>query len=187
MHNEIQTATDEAYNMSKIYYEFLKENGGNRLVTFATDKPMDDICLEFCDVISINKYYGWYAGDKHCWDTFLEEFEERRNSLGFSHKPVVMSEFGAAALYGAHTFDNIYWTEEYQADLLSYCVNAFHKHPMIAGFYIWQYSDMRTCLQAGLNRARGFNNKGIVNEYRKPKAAYFAIKKDYEAFKNEKH
>lgn len=187
MHNEIHTATEEAYNMSEKYYKFLKEKGGNRLVTFATDKPMEDICLEFCDVISINKYYGWYAGDKHCWDTFLTEFEERRNSLGFSHKPVVMSEFGAAALYGEHTFDNIHWTEEYQADLLSYCVNAFHNHPMIAGFYIWQYSDMRTCLQAGLNRARGFNNKGIVNEYRKPKAAYFAIKKDYEAFKNEKH
>ncbi len=29
----------------------------------------------------------------------------------------------------------------------------------------------------GNDRARGFNNKGILNEYRKPKAAYFAVKK----------
>lgn len=183
MHNEILTATDEALQMTKKYYSFLKENGGNRIVTYATDKPMDDICLEYCDVISINQYFGWYYGDKHSWDEFLADFEERREKLGLSDIPVIMSEFGCAAIYGEHTFDNIHWTEEYQAELLSYCVNAFHNHPMMAGFYIWQYCDMRTCLQAGLNRARGFNNKGIVNEYRKPKAAYFAIKKDYNSFK----
>ena len=183
MHNEILTATDEALQMTKKYYSFLKENGGNRIVTYATDKPMDDICLEYCDVISINQYFGWYYGDKHSWDEFLVDFEERREKLGLSDIPVIMSEFGCAAIYGEHTFDNIHWTEEYQAELLSYCVNAFHNHPMMAGFYIWQYCDMRTCLQAGLNRARGFNNKGIVNEYRKPKAAYFAIKKDYNSFK----
>lgn len=183
MHNEILTATDEALQMTKKYYSFLKENGGNRIVTYATDKPMDDICLEYCDVISINQYFGWYYGDKHSWDEFLADFEERREKLGLSDIPVIMSEFGCAAIYGEHTFDNIHWTEEYQAELLSYCVNAFHNHPMMAGFYIWQYCDMRTCLQAGLNRARGFNNKGIVNEYRKPKSAYFAIKKDYNSFK----
>ena len=183
MHNEILTATDEALQMTKKYYSFLKENGGNRIVTYATDKPMDDICLEYCDVISINQYFGWYYGDKHSWDEFLVDFEERREKLGLSDIPVIMSEFGCAAIYGEHTFDNIHWTEEYQAELLSYCVNAFHNHPMMAGFYIWQYCDMRTCLQAGLNRARGFNNKRIVNEYRKPKSAYFAIKKDYNSFK----
>ncbi len=183
MHNEILTATDEALNMTKKYYKFLKDNGGNRIVTYATDKPMEDICLEYCDVISINQYFGWYYGDKYSWDKFLADFEERREKLGLSDIPVIMSEFGCAAIYGEHTFDNIHWTEEYQAELLSHCVNAFHNHPMMAGFYIWQYCDMRTCLQAGLNRARGFNNKGIVNEYRKPKAAYFAIKKDYNSFK----
>ena len=31
----------------------------------------------------------------------------------------------------------------------------------------------------GNDRARSFNNKGIVNEYRKPKMAYGAIKELY--------
>ena len=182
MHNEIKVATQNAYDMSKKYYEFLKENGGNRIVTYATANPMEDICLEFCDVICINQYYGWYSGEKHDWEGFLEKFRERRESLGFSQKPVIMSEFGIAALYGHHTFDNIRWTEEYQADILSHCVNLFHKDPMMSGFFIWQFTDMRTQSAWAISRARGFNNKGILNEHRKPKAAYFAIKKDYHEF-----
>ena len=185
MHNEIKSYTPQAYEMSKLYYNFLKEKGGNRLVTFASSMPLRDICMEFCDIICINLYYGWYEGTMEKWPKFLEEFRTRRRELGLEHKPVVFSEFGAAALYGHHTFDNVLWTEEYQANLLSYCLKLFHADPMVVGFYIWQFCDMRTCLEAGINRARGFNNKGILNEYRKPKAAYFAIRALYEKFSKE--
>ena len=34
-----------------------------------------------------------------------------------------------------------------------------------------------------LNRARGYNNKGIVDEYRRPKLAYNAIKEIYSKIK----
>ena len=47
---------------------------------------------------------------------------------------MVFSEFGAAALYGNHTFDDIRWTEEYQAKLISYCLKLFHEDPMVVGF-----------------------------------------------------
>ena len=53
---------------------------------------------------------------------------------------------------------------------------------MVCGCYVWQYSDIRTCEEMGLNRARGFNNKGLVNEYRRPKMAYGAVKKAYSEF-----
>ncbi len=185
MHNEILTATEEARALSEKYYNFLKENGGNRLVTFATDKPREDICLEYCDVISINQYYGWYGGGFGDWDKFIKDFRERREALGYAHKPVIMSEFGGAALYGYHTFDNVHWTEEYQANMLEYAIEHFHNDPMFVGFFIWQFCDMRTCLEAGINRARGFNNKGILNEYRKPKAAYFKVKELYHKYEKE--
>ncbi len=184
MHNEINVFCDGAYNMSKVYYEYLKENGGNRLVSYATNKPMDDICLEFCDIICINKYYGWYgSGGKPDWLAFMEEFRARREELGLAHKPVVFSEFGGAAIYGNHTFDNIRWTEEYQADLLSFCLELFHGDPMVVGMYIWQFCDIRSTKDLG--RARGFNNKGIVNEHRKPKQAYFAVKELYHRYRRE--
>ena len=183
MHNEIPTESENAYNISKLFYSFLKENGGNRIVTYATYKPMEDICFEFCDIICLNQYYGWYYGDNDSWPEFLKEFKAHRNSLGFEHKPVIISEFGCAALYGDHTFTNIRWTEEYQTEMLTKAINAFHNEPMVGGFYIWQYADMRTCWEAGMTRARGFNNKGIVNEHRKPKDAYFAVQKTLKTFK----
>jgi beta-glucuronidase len=97
-----------------------------------------------------------------------------------------MSEFGAAAIYGNHTFDDIKWTEEYQAKLLTDCVKLFFSREEYSGCYIWQYCDMRTAREMGNDRARSFNNKGIVNEYRKPKMAYGAIKELYGKLSEEK-
>ncbi|MBQ4137216.1 MAG: beta-glucuronidase, partial [Clostridia bacterium] len=185
LHNEIRSGSDEAFEMSKLFYNYLKQNGGGRIVTYASSRPMTDICFEFCDMICINIYFGWYYGDKNSWESFLEEFSARRDALGMSNKPVIFSEFGYAALYGHHTFDNIRWTEEYQANMLEHCLKLFHSHPMVHGFYVWQLCDMRTSPEPGLNRARGFNNKGLLSEYRKPKAAYFRVKELYEKFAKE--
>ncbi len=185
MHNEILAGTEEARAMSAIYYHFLKENGGGRLVTYATHLPKVDICYEYCDFISINQYHGWYGGGIEDWDTFITDYRKKREENGCSHKPVIMSEFGGAALYGYHTFDDIHWTEEYQARLLEYTIEHFHADPMFVGFYIWQFCDMRTCIECTINRARGFNNKGILNEYRKPKAAYYKVRELYRKYANE--
>lgn len=182
MHNEIHTECDVSVPLTKKYYEILKADGGNRIVSYATDKPLKDLCLEYCDLISINAYFGWYEGDMYGWEKFFDKFRERRASLGMEHKPVIMSEFGAAALYGHHTFDNIHWTEEYQANVLEHALELFHRDPMCCGFFIWQFCDIRTCLEAGINRARGFNNKGILNEHRKPKAAYYKVRELYHKF-----
>lgn len=182
MHNEIHTECEVSVPLTKKYYDILKSGGGNRIVTYATDKPLKDLCLEYCDLIAINSYYGWYEGDMYEWEKFFEKFRERRASLGMEHKPVIISEFGAAALYGHHTFDNIHWTEEYQANVIEHALELFHRDPMCCGFYIWQFCDIRTCLEAGINRARGFNNKGILNEQRKPKAAYHKVRELYHKF-----
>ncbi len=182
MHNEIHTECEVSIPLTKKYYDILKAGGGNRIVTYATDKPLKDLCLEYCDLISINSYFGWYEGDMYEWEKFFEKFREKRAALGMEHKPVIISEFGAAALYGHHTFDNIHWTEEYQANVLEHALELFHRDPMCCGFYIWQFCDIRTCLEAGINRARGFNNKGILNEQRKPKAAYYKVRELYHKF-----
>jgi len=186
MHNEIPSDTQAGYEMSKLYYEFLKENGGNRIVTFASHRPWTDISMEFCDVICINRYTGWYYNKWDEWKEFeVDRFRQRRAELGMEHKPVIYSEFGCAAVYGHHTFDDLKWTEEYQAKLLSNCLNLFHEDPMVVGSYVWQFADIRTSEEMGLNRARSFNNKGVVNEYRRPKAAYFAVRDCYKQFEKE--
>lgn len=183
MHNEIKVSSKEAYNISKIYYNFLKQHANNRLVTYATCDYMDDICFEFCDVISINAYHGWYGNKIEDWYAFPDTFNKNRLESGFGDKPVIMSEFGAAAIYGHHTFKNVRWTEEYQSNLLKVALQVFHDCPYIAGSFIWQFCNIRSDIH--INRYNAYNNKGIVNEHREPKAAYFAVKEKYLKFKDE--
>lgn len=185
MHNEILSGTQAAYEMTKAYHDELRAHGGNRLVTHATARPLEDICYEFDDIICINHYTGWYGGNMSNWESMIEKHTAYRDSRGFANKPIIYSEFGGAALYGHHTFDNIKWTEEYQANLFSHCLELFHKTPQIVGWYIWQFTDMRTCRDMGNDRARGFNNKGILNEYRKPKMAYYAVREKCRRFAEE--
>ena len=62
-------------------------------------------------------------------------------------------------------------------ELLEYLVDLFSKDPDISGFYIWQYCDIRSAKEMERNRARSFNNKGLVDEYRRPKLAYWAMER----------
>ena len=64
LHNEIDSFTDEAYEITKAFSLLLRKNDSSRLITYATDKPDRDICFDFADVISLNIYPGWYGGHK---------------------------------------------------------------------------------------------------------------------------
>lgn len=183
MHNEIGTDTDECYEMTKVFYRYLKENGGNRLVTYAIYKFPPCKCLELCDVISLNRYAGWYWSTRDGWQEEVDTFRQHREALGLGNKPVIYSEFGGAAIYGHHTFDDLRGTEEYQAQLLEKCMTTLYNDSMVAGMYVWQFCDTRTCRKMGLDRARTYNNKGILNEYRKPKMSYYTVKRLYKEFK----
>ena len=186
--NETDTTTEAAKEFTKTCYDLLKNEGGNRLVTYATNKLTRDVCLEYCDFISLNVYVGWYEYNEEgfdSWENALETLETYFEKAGVSEKPIVMSEFGAAAIYGHHTFDNLKWTEEYQSELIESCLRLFLVKKGYTGAYIWQFSDIRTAKEAGINRARSYNNKGLLNEYRRPKLAYRTVKNFFETFKKE--
>ena len=188
MHNEIDTSQEFTKPLTKQYYEYLREFGGNRLITHASNHPLNDVCMDYNDIICINYYYGWYnhpgsTGKLTDWDWFVDQLGAHLKECGWGEKPVVMSEFGAAALAGFHShFDTVRWSEEYQRDLLAHCLKLFHKTDFMRGTYIWQYANIRTSPSMDINRARYFNNKGILDEYRNPKAAYFKVKELYESF-----
>ncbi len=189
MHNEVYQYPC-VYEISRKYRELLRANGGNRLITHASMFPNDDPSLEFDDIICINHYKGWYGGGNggylNEWKNMIDEFRACREKRGMADKPVIFSEFGAAALAGFHShFDSVKWSEEYQAQLLKYCLTLFHDDPMIQGFYVWQFANIRTYAEMDLNRVRCFNNKGIVDEYRNPKSAFFAVRELYHKFKSE--
>lgn len=186
MHNEVRTYLPCVYEFSKKFNEHLRRDGGNRLITHASNCAFGDLCMELDDIICINMYNGWYGNTLSDWDKFTVDFEKHIKEKGWYGKPVIMSEFGAGALAGFHApFDNVRWSEEYQADLLEYCLKLFHKTDYMRGFYIWQFCNIRTSIAMDLNRVRYFNNKGILDEYRNPKTAYFKVRDLYREFAKE--
>ncbi len=185
MHNEILSDTPEGLEMTKKYYAYLKENGGNRLVVYASNRHVKDISFGYTDVICLNMYFGWYSGNMPRWNSFMNEICDYLEEQGVSHLPIIFSEFGGGALYGFHDAECPKWSEEYQAKLLDFCLRLFHEHPAVHGSFVWQFCDIRTCAEMGFSRARGFNNKGIMNEQRRPKAAYYAVRKCYHDFAEE--
>ena len=50
----------------------------------------------------------------------------------------------------------------------------------VSGVALWQFCDTRTYGgRRSLDRPRGFNNKGLLNEYRRPKLAYFTARRHF--------
>lgn len=191
MHNEVDTKHECVREFSIEWAKHLRENGGNRLITHASNHPFDDICYDLDDIICINIYHGWYnyyggTGSLKDWDRFVVDLKDRLEKLNLTGVPVIMSEFGAAALAGYHChFDTVRWSEEYQRDLIEYCLELFHKTDYMRGTYIWQFCNIRTSYSMDINRARYFNNKGILDEYRNPKSSYFRIKELYSKYAKE--
>lgn len=181
MHNEMPTQTEPTLALTKQLHAILKEKGGNRLTVFASHKPLADICFAYSDLYCVNDYHGWYMYDLEGTADFVKKIQARIEAEGLPPRPMVMSEFGAAAIYGKRDFDTEIWSENYQARLLDYCIRLFLSDEKFGGCYIWHFADARTSFK-NLNRARGFNNKGIFSEYRKPKLAYDSVKKVYHEF-----
>jgi beta-glucuronidase len=152
------------------------------LITYASNHPKRDICYSLVDVISVNSYHGWYMNDISKWETFLEDLKIYIDSLNLSHLPILMTEFGAGAISGVCSFECQKWSENYQEKLLGYVLKLFYNTPGIVGSFIWQYCDIRTAKEMEMKRPRSFNNKGIVNEYRNPKLAYWSVQKIYNSF-----
>ncbi|MFB6134422.1 MAG: glycoside hydrolase family 2 protein [Halanaeroarchaeum sp.] len=127
-----------------------------------------DPCLDLVDFVCANAYPGWY--DDGSYANVLEGVREDQPD-----KPVVVSEFGAGAVYGERTRESQQWSEGFQADFVEDAIRTFREADYVAGFAIWQYCDTRTDPRRWETRPKTKNNKGIVDEYRRPKEAYHRV------------
>jgi beta-glucuronidase len=188
--NEGASDKEESRECYEKLAALIKRKDPSRLMAYASNKELKDKFLELADVVCLNLYPGWYSGnsdDEHP----VHEVKERMDSTikglekrGLSGKPFIISEIGAAALYGWRDPLNGYWTEEYQAELLGAACRETVDNPRIAGIAIWQFCDCRTYQgPRALMRARAFNNKGVMDEYRRPKLAYKTVKEIFEGYK----
>ena len=164
----------------------IREQDSSRLLTYASNHPFDDVCLDLVDVVSINAYPGWYHEDIAYIPTHLDNIVAHLDESGQGDKPLIISEIGAGAIPGWRDWNETRWSEQYQAALLDKVIETmFVQRKRYAGLAIWQFCDIRTSEQVGrvLGRPRGFNNKGVVDEYRRSKLAYDVVKARFRALR----
>lgn len=170
--NECAAETREGREMYKKQFEQIKSMDTSRPTTSATCRHFTDITLDLEDIVSFNMYSGWY---KNCpiAERNDQEIEWIKKSGG-DNKPIIVSELGAAAIYGYRDRSHCKWSEERQADLIRENLEVYMNDDRITGVFIWQFADCRVTEEGEwfATRARCHNNKGLVDEYRRPKLAF---------------
>jgi beta-glucuronidase len=159
------------------FYQTIKKLDASRLITFATMYGEQDLCLDLVDVISFNTYPGWYGGthtyfEKSIVTSKLEELHAFvQNNSALKDKPVLISEIGAASFIGDHS--NRRWSEEYHSQLVECVIKWILTNDVSSGVLLWQFCN--TPVDDNIRimmRPRGYNNKGLVDEFRNPKQVW---------------
>ncbi|MDE5865425.1 MAG: beta-glucuronidase [Lachnospiraceae bacterium] len=176
--NECDSVSEEGRKKYKNQYDQIRSLDASRLTTSATCKHFQDICLDLPDIVSFNMYSGWYE------DVSVKERHEQEMdwiaSAGGEGKPVIVSEFGAAAMYGFRDRGHCKWSEERQADIIRENLEVYKEDKRLSGVFVWQFADCKVTEEGWFfSRARCHNNKGVVDEYRRPKEAFDVIKEIY--------
>ncbi len=173
--NECASETEEGRDMFKMQFEQIDRLDRSRPKTFATCRHFKDICLDLVDIVSFNMYTGWYQ-DLSVIDRHNKEIDWINKSNG-EGKPLIVSEFGAGAVYGIRDRRRLKWSEERQADIIEENLNVYKDDERLMGVFIWQFADCRVTEEEWFaQRPRSYNNKGVVDEYRRPKIAYDIVK-----------
>jgi beta-glucuronidase len=147
----------------------------SRPVSFASCKYPDDISLGLVDVVSYNTYPRWYHDTPAA--EHLEKLLNWVKTTEGGGKPFLITEVGAGGIYGYRDPARKKWTEERHADILAEQLGAILGSEAVSGVFIWQYCDIRVDESWAMKRPRTMNNKGVVDEYRRPKLAYETVRK----------
>ncbi len=177
--NENESRKEETRPVIKALYDEIRAIDKHCLISFASNKYEKDVCMDFPDVIAMNPYPGWY-------DSTYDNISGIGNIKRVLHdlsesmpkdKPFLITEIGAEAIYGFRDPLKARWTEEYQAELMEQCCDYALSEEECAGIAIWQFADTRSYVTGPdiYARSRGFNNKGILDEFRRPKSAWDTI------------
>jgi len=175
LHNECATETETLLDVSTELASLYRSLDQSRLITYATDRPLTDVCYPLCDFISVNRYPGWYGEDVGEWDSVLDELEKYAATQDSGDKPIIISEFGAGAIYGERSPYLTKWSEEYQSLVLERSIEIFQRRGL-GGFLVWQFADVRVSSEDALTRPRSFNSKGLLSERRERKLGFSAVK-----------
>ena len=188
--NECSCDTEEGYECYARLFRLIRSLDDSRICVSASCQrgaswglspslvcsEKGDLCHELEDAVCHNIYPGWYIDIPT--GQMVDELYRAVQEHGGRGKPFIISEIGAGAIYGYHDPGLAKWSEESQAEMLKEQLTALLSNEHLAGFFLWQFADVRVTSEGGwyLRRPKNMNNKGLVDQYRRPKMAYNTVK-----------
>jgi beta-glucuronidase len=137
----------------------------------ATTQMIDDPLGEYLDVLGCNEYVGWYDD--------LPEKADRLTWKIAQNKPLIISEFGADALFGHHGDKAARFTEEYQKDLYDHQIAMLRKIPSLRGMSPWILTDFRSPRRPLPRIQEFYNRKGLISNRGERKQAFYVLQNFY--------
>ena len=148
-------------------YDLAKSLDDTRPVTVVSHVGLNEEAFEFCDVLCLNRYLGWYTQpgriEQGC-QLLSAELDALHNKYP---KPLIMTEFGADCIAGWHAQPPEMFSEEYQAEFVISYIKLFMTKPYIVGYHVWNMCDFKT--GQAVHRVGAMNLKGIFTRDRRPK------------------
>lgn len=133
--------------------------------------PVSDTLGPWVDIVSFNAYLGWY------WSSF-DVIPTVRFNIAYD-KPVIVSEFGGAAIAGRHGTKDDRWTEEFQAEVYRTNLEMLSKIDGLAGLSPWALADFRSQRRPMAGVQDFFNRKGLLSEKLEKKQAFDVVRGFY--------
>ena len=159
----------------KVLYDKARELDSTRLITVVNMMGVKERAFQFCDVLCINRYYGWYLqpGDI---DEACEILSKEMDKLYEKYrKPIILSEFGADTIPGWHSQPPEMFSEEYQTEFIKKYIDVCRSKPYVIGEHVWNLCDFKT--SQGITRMGSINYKGVFTRDRRPKMAAHLLRK----------
>ncbi len=172
--NEPHSTDPHARPFFEQLYQEAKALDATRPVTLVSFLGVQEQAFEFCDLVCLNRYLGWYSQGGNL-DEGLALLSSELDALYEKFKkPILLAEFGADALPGHHAQPPEMFSEEYQAEMLVSYIQLLRQKPYVVGEHIWNLCDFKT--SQGITRAGALNYKGIFTRDRRPKLAAHQVR-----------
>lgn len=165
----------KAKDFFKTLYDKVKELDPTRPITIISMIGTGERAFDFCEVVCMNRYNGWYTQCGEI-DKGVEVLSSELDKVHEKYpKPMILSEFGADTIPGSHSQPSEMFTEEYQVEFIKKTIKMIREKPYIQGEHIWNLCDFKT--GQGITRVQGFNYKGVFTRDRRPKMAAHFLRK----------
>ena len=172
--NEPHSTRPAAKPFFRELYDLAKSLDPTRPVTVVSMIGVLEGAFEFCDVVCLNRYLGWYSQSGQLEEGCVLLSAELDALYAQYHKPVVLTEFGADTLPGWHAQPPEMFSEEYQAEMLARYLEVLKGKPFVVGQHVWNLCDFKT--GQAVHRMGGVNWKGVFTRDRRPKLAAHALR-----------